>query len=170
MKKTSISVFIIIFILTGLLSACEKEVHTKEFFPERAFSVHMTATKGEKSFEADIICRTYEDIEIAFTKPKELSGFSVKTTENGYNINVFGVPDEIPDTQIEDTSLLNILTRTIKTAIFTNHGCFTEKEDCFEAELIIDGTSVTVSFTKDGYLRDMNAPEIGFSAIFEYSG
>lgn len=150
-----------------ILTSCEKEkAFSKDFFPERAFSVHMKATKSDKAFEADIICRTYEDIEIAFTYPKELSGFNVKTNSEGYTVNVFGVPDELTEDEIKDNSLLNVLVQTIRISVFTNHGMFRESEDCYTASLAIDGTPVNVVFSKDGYLRSLTANSLAFSAEF----
>lgn len=169
MKKTVIA-FIVILLSGVVFTSCEKNFFAEDFFPQRSFCVHMTAQKNEKQFEADIICRTYEDIEIAFTYPKELSGFSVKTTSEGYSINVFGVPDEISEAEIKDNSLLNILIGTIKTAVFTNHGSFTESNGFFNAQLTVDSTPVDVTFSDNGFLYKMSAPAIGFSADFEYSG
>lgn len=150
-----------------LFTACEKqEEFSKDFFPERAFSIHMKATKNDKSFEADIICRTYEEIEIAFTYPNELSGFNVKTVSGGYTVNVFGVPDEISEDEIKDNSLLNILVQTIRISVFTNHGMFRETEDGYTASLAVDGTPVSVEFTSEGYLRSLTVNSLGFSAEF----
>ncbi|MBR3767153.1 MAG: hypothetical protein IKL10_02815 [Clostridia bacterium] len=130
----------------------------------------MTAEKDGKSFEADIICNSYEDIEIKFTTPKELSGFSIVTSEDGYKVNVFGVPDDISEDEVNDASLLNILIEALKISVFTNHGLFTEKEESFDANLTVDGIPVFVSFTEDGHIRRMEASMIGFSADFEISG
>lgn len=165
MQKTSLSVLLVLSFLMLILTSCEKEkTFSKDFFPERAFSVHMKATKNDKLFEADIICRTYEEIEIAFTYPKELSGFNVKTTEDGYTVNVFGVPDELTKEELKDSSLLNVLVEAIRISVFTNHGMFREEEDCYKASLAVDGTPVSVTFSKDGYLRSITADSLGFSA------
>ena len=128
----------------------------------------MTATKSAQSFEADIICLNSEDITISFTYPQELSGFSVKTTENGYTVNVFGIPDEISDSQLNDNSLLNVLISTLRLSVFSNHGLFTKTEDYYEANLTVDSIPVFVKFDKDGYISQIKAETLDFYGEFKY--
>ncbi len=127
----------------------------------------MKAEKDGKSFEADVICLNSEDITLSFTYPKELSGFSVCTEGDGYKVNVFGLTDEVADGEINNASLLNILTKTLKTSVFTNHGLFTEEENGYSANLTIDGVPVFVSFSHDGFLQQLSSETLNFSAQFE---
>ena len=127
----------------------------------------MKAEKDGKSFEADISCPGSEEITISFTYPKELSGFSVSTKESGYNVNVFGVTDEISDEEINNASLLNVLIKALKISVYTNHGLFTETEEGYSANLTVDGIPVRVSFSEDGFLRKLTAETLNFSAQFE---
>ncbi len=127
----------------------------------------MKAVKSDKEFEADITCLNIEDITIAFTYPKELSGFSVKTNEDGYSVNIFGVQDEFSGSEINNASLLNVLIKTVQLSVFSNHGLFSEKDETYEANITVDGIPVFVSFTKDGYLREMRVDTLNFSAQFE---
>ena len=127
----------------------------------------MKAEKSDKCFEADITCLNSEDIKLAFTFPKELSGFSVQTGGDGYKVNVFGLQDEVTGEEINNASLLNVLIKTIQLSVFTNHGLFTETENGCTANITVDGIPVTVSFTKDGFLQEMICETLNFSAQFE---
>ncbi len=129
----------------------------------------MTALKNNKIFEAQVKCNNYESIEISFTAPEELQGFSVEATEDGYSVNVFGIPDEISRYEINTNSLINVLVKSVKLAVFTNHGAFTQKNGYIEAQLSVDDIPVTVTFTEDGYLQSIKAQAIDFSAEFEKS-
>ncbi len=130
----------------------------------------MRAIKNSQEFEADIKCLGENDITLAFTVPKELSGFQVKTDESGYTVNIFGIVDEVTKQELNNNSLLNVLIEALRLSVFTNHGLFTEKEDCYEANLTIDGLPVYVTFGKDGYIRSLSAQTLNFSAEFEISG
>ncbi len=156
-----------LLVISLAFSSCGEKLFIKEFLPEKSFSLHMKAEKDGKNFEADIICTGNEEITISFTYPKELSGFSVSTVADGYNVNVFGVTDELSDGEINNASLLNVLTKALRTSVFTNHGLFTEEQDCYRANLTIDGIPVLVSFTKDGFLQKLTAETLNFSAQFE---
>ena len=127
----------------------------------------MKAEKSGKSFEADISCPGGEEITIFFTYPKELSGFSVTTAPDGYNVNVFGVTDEVSEGEINNASLLNVLVKALKTSVYTNHGLFTENEEGYSANLTVDGIPVCVSFSEDGFLQKLTAETLNFSAQFE---
>lgn len=127
----------------------------------------MKAEKDEKLFEADITCLNSEDIKISFTYPKELSGFSVCTEGDGYKVNVFGITDEVAGKEINNASLLGVLTKTLKTSVFTNHGLFTEAENGYSANLTIDGIPVSVSFSEEGFLQKLTSETLNFSAQFE---
>ena len=163
-----ISVLALFFIVISLIfSSCGEKLFIKEFLPEKSFSLHMKAEKDGKNFEADITCLNSEDITIAFTFPKELSGFSVKSEGNGYKVNVFGLTDEVAENEINNASLLNVLTGTIKTAVYTNHGLFTEDESGYSANITVDGIPVLVSFSEDGFLQKLSAEALNFSAQFE---
>lgn len=157
-------------LFAGMFSSCGKDMFQKEFSPRQFFTVHMTADKNGKTFEADIICSSYEDIKIAFTYPKELSGFSVETSGDSYSINAFGVPDELKSDEIKDSSLLNVLVKSIKLAVFTNHGTFTEGENGIEAAVTADSVNVKLIFDEEGYITALEAPDIGFSAVFQNQG
>lgn len=167
MKKL-ISVFMLTMILTVFCS-CEAYLKPKEFTPQLSFSLHMTATKNEREFGADIKCVDYDNISLFFTAPEELNGFSVTSSEKGYSVNVFGIPDEISDYEINPESLLNILFDTVRTAVFTQHGSFIINEASVTAELSVDGIPVSVSFSNDGYIREISAEAIDFYAQFEKS-
>ncbi len=130
----------------------------------------MKAAKDAKNFEADIICLNSEDITISFTYPKEISGFSVKTDGDGYKVNVFGMTDEVAGKEINNASLLNVLTKTLRTAVFTNHGLFSKEEEIYTANLTIDGIPVSVCFSEDGFLQKISSETLNFSAQFEISG
>ncbi len=130
----------------------------------------MEATKGEKKFEADIICKSYADIKIAFTYPEELSGFSITADENGYNVNAFGVPDILENDEINDDSLLNVLISGIRAVLFSNHDSFSEQETGYTATLSVDGIPVSFNFSEDGYITLIDAPTINFSAMFKNQG
>ena len=127
----------------------------------------MKAVKDDKNFEADITCLNSESITIAFTYPKELSGFTVTTDNDGYKVNVFGITDEVTGKEINNASLLNVLTKTLKTSVFTNHGLFTKQEDGYTANLTVDSVPVAVSFSEDGFLQKMTCEPLNFSAQFE---
>lgn len=159
-----------ILIISLILSSCGEKAFTREFSPEKSFTVHMAAEKDEKKFEADITCTGSEDIKISFTYPEELSGFSVSTEEDGYKVNVFGLTEEVTDRELNNASLLNVLIKTLRTSVFSNHGLFTEEEDAFTANLTIDGIPVFVCFGKDGFLRSISAETLNFSAQFEIDG
>ena len=170
MKKLQLCVLAIIIPVVSIFSSCEKNIFEKEFVPRQFFSIHMTADKEGTVFEADVICSSYEDIKIAFTSPQELSGFSVETNGDSYSINAFGVPDELKSNEIKDTSLLNVLIRSIKLAIFTNHGTFTETENGVTATVTAESVNVDIVFDKEGYITSLKAPDIGFSAEFQNQG
>lgn len=157
----------LLLIISLIFSSCGEKLFTRELSPEKSFTVHMKAEKDGKNFEADVTCLNSEDITIAFTFPKELSGFSVKTEGDGYKVNVFGLTDEVAENEINNASLLNVLIKTIKTAVYTNHGLFTEGENGYSANLTVDGIPVLVSFSEDGYLQMLSAEALNFSAQFE---
>ncbi len=161
---------VVCVLFVGIISSCNKDIFRKEFSPMQFFSIHMTADKEGKTFEADIICSSYEDIKIAFTYPEELSGFSVETSGDSYNINAFGVPDKLKTDEIKDSSLLNVLVKSIKLAVFTNHGTFTEGENGIEASVTADSVNVKLVFDEEGYIAALDAPDIGFSAVFQNQG
>lgn len=166
--KRSLTLILITVITVYTLSSCSfSEFNEKEFLPERVFTVHMTAEKDTKKFEADIKCSTYEEMEIVFTSPEELSGFSVTTTADGYTVNAFGITDNLADEEIEDGSIINILTKTLKTAVFTNHGRFTQTENGYSANFVTDNVPVNVVFSNNGIIRSFKAESIGFSAQFQ---
>lgn len=167
LKKFSL-LFAILLILSVIFSSCEGPEFIKDFIPEKSFTVHMIATKGDKNFEADIICLNNEDITISFTYPEELSGFSVKTSEDGYTVNIFGVPDEVTESELNDNSLLNVLIETVRLSVFSNHGFFTKQEDFYEANLSVDSVPVYVKFGKDGYISEMKADTLDFYGQFQY--
>ncbi|MBQ6899103.1 MAG: hypothetical protein IJN70_08995 [Clostridia bacterium] len=170
MKKAASIVFSVCILAMAVFSACEKEMSAEDFMPRDFFSLSMKGEKDGKTFEADVICSSYEDIEIAFTYPGELSGFSVKTEGDGYSINAFGVPDERKSDEIKDTSLLNVIVRSIRLAVFTNHKSFTKTENGFEADVIAETVKVKLGFSEDGYITYLSAPEAGFSAEFQNQG
>lgn len=170
MKKVQLCVLAVIVLTVSIFTSCEKNIFEKEFAPRQFFNIHMTADKKGTVFEADVICSSYEDIKIAFTYPEELSGFSVETKGDSYSINAFGVPDELKSNDIKDTSLLNVLIRSIKLAVFTNHGTFTETENGVKAEINAESVNVDIVFDKEGYITSLNAPDIGFSAEFQNQG
>ena len=151
-----------------VLTSCNTAEFIRDFMPEKSFTVKMKAIKSNQEFEADIICNNSEDITISFTYPKELSGFSVKTSENGYTVNAFGVPDEISQTELNDSSLLNVLIKSLQLSVFSNHGLFTKTDDGYEANITVDSIPVFVSFGKNGYIRTLKADTLSFSAQFEY--
>lgn len=152
-----------------LFSACERSYQEKEFEPVKTFCVYMKAKKSNKEFEALIKCNNYESIEISFTAPDELKGFSIETAENGYSVDVFGIPDEMSQYEINTDSLINILVKSIKLAVFTNHGAFTKTEKGVEAMLSVDDIPVSAAFSSDGYLLSIKAEDIDFFAEFEKS-
>ena len=79
LKKAKAICFICaVLSLALILSSCEKNIFNREFSPVKEFSLSMEATKGDKKFNADIICRSYADIKIAFTYPEEFSGFTIR--------------------------------------------------------------------------------------------
>ncbi len=170
MKKTAAIVFSLCVFVMALFSSCEKEMSAEDFMPRDFFNLSMKGKKDGKIFEADVICSSYEDIEIAFTYPEELSGFSVKTEGDGYNINAFGVPDERKSDEIKDTSLLNVIVRSIRLAVFTKHRTITKTENGFEADVTADTVNVKLDFSEDGYITYLSAPEAGFSAEFQNQG
>lgn len=167
MKKL-ISVFIFTLIML-FFCGCDSFMKPEEFTPQLSFSLHMTAKKNDREFGADIRCADYDNISLFFTCPEELSGFSVTSSEKGFSVNVFGIPDEISDYEINPESLLNVLFETIRTAVFSQHGAFIINETSAEAELSVDGIPVKVSFSKDGYIREISAKSIDFYAQFEKS-
>ena len=156
--------------LALILSSCEKNIFNREFSPVKEFALSMEATKGDKKFEADIICRSYADIKIAFTYPEELSGFTITADENGYNVNAFGVPDILDGDEVNDDSLLNVLVSGIRAVLFSNHGSFAKTENGYTAELSVDSVPVSFNFSEDGYITKINAPAINFSAVFKNQG
>lgn len=156
-----------LLVISLIFSSCEEKAFTKEFIPEKSFNLHMKAVKDDKNFEADISCLNSESITIGFTFPKELSGFTVTTEGDGYKVNVFGLTDEVAGKEINNASLLNVLTKTLKTSVFTNHGLFTRQENSYTANLTIDGIPVFVSFSEDGFLQKMTCEPLNFSAQFE---
>ena len=158
----------IILTLSFIFASCESPVFIKDFIPEKTFTVHMTATKGNQSFEADITCLNSENITLSFTYPEELSGFTVKTTEDGYTVNIFGIPDEISDSELNDNSLLNVLFGTLRLSVFSNHGLFTKTDDFYEANLTVDRIPVYVKFGKDGYISELKADTLDFYGEFKY--
>lgn len=170
MKKAKLLLLTVILVVAGMFPSCEKNILTREFSPRQFFNIHMTADKEGTVFEADIICSSYENIKIAFTYPEELSGFSVETKGDSYSINAFGVPDEMKSNDIRDTSLLNVLVRSIKLAVFTNHGTFTQTENGMEAFVTAESVNVKFVFDKEGYISSLSAPDIGFSAEFQNQG
>ena len=157
----------LILIISLIFSSCSKKAALREFSPEKSFSLHMKAEKDGKNFEADITCLNSEDIKIAFTFPGELSGFSVTTEKDGYAVNIFGLTDELTSAEINNASLLNILTKALKTSVFTNHGLFTADENGYNANLTIDSIPVSVSFSPDGFLQKITCETLNFSAQFE---
>ena len=159
----------VLFLLL-LLASCGASSKGNAYSPEQTFTVGMSAQKDGKNFEADIICDGYNDIKIMFTSPEELSGFTVTAGENGFNVNAFGIIDEISSAELNKASLLYILTETLRTAVFTNHGKFKESADGYSAELMISNTPVSVTFSEDGYITQMTAPTMDFSAVFKYAG
>lgn len=167
MKKL-ISAFILTVFL-ALFCGCEAHLKPKEFTPQLSFSLHMTAKKNNREFGADIKCTDYNSISLSFTSPEELNGFSVTSSENGFSVNVFGIPDEISDYEINPESLLNVLINTIRTAVFSQHGAFIINDDSAVTELSVDGVPVRVSFSSDGYIREIFAESIDFYAQFEKS-
>lgn len=171
LKKIKVLCFIcIILSLTLILSSCEKDIFKKDFSPVKEFTLSMEATKGDKKFAADIICRSYADIKIAFTYPEELSGFTITADENGYNVNAFGVPDILEKDEINDDSLLNVLISGIRAVLFSNHDSFSEEENGYTAALSVDGVPVSFNFSKAGFITAMAAPTINFSAVFKNQG
>lgn len=160
----------VILLISLIFSSCSEKVFTREFSPEKSFTLHMVAEKDGKSFEAGLTCLNSEEITLSFTYPQELSGFSVYTEGDGYKMNVFGLSDEVAAKEINNASLLNVLIKTIRTSVFTNHGLFTEDEDCYSANLTIDGIPVTICFSEDGFLQKLSAEALNFSAQFEISG
>ena len=119
----------------------------------------MTATVNEKEFQATLSCRSYEELELAFTAPEQLAGFSARTEGDGYAMDVLGVPDRISAGKLYADSPFRLLFDTVKTAAFTNHGAFIrDKENgVYTAELTVNGVSVTVTFDEDGYLTEIAA-------------
>lgn len=130
----------------------------------------MSAEKDGKTFGADIICNGYNDIKLSFTYPEELSGFTITAGEDGFQVNAFGIIDEISEEELNKASLLHVLTDTVRTTVFTNHGKFKSSNHGRTADLIIGNTPVSVTFSDEGYLTAMEAPTLDFSAVFEYSG
>lgn len=169
MKKFS-GILVLLLISAILLSSCGKKEAADEFIPQKSFTIHMTAEKNNNTFEADIICLNSEDITIAFTSPKELSGFSLKAGNGAYKAEIFGMEDELSAKEINNTSVINVLIKTIRTAAFTNHGQFIKKDGFYTAGLTIDGIPVTADFSGKGFLQKITAETLNFSAQFEISG
>ena len=159
----------LILIVSVIFSSCGEKIFTREFSPEKSFTLHMKAEKDGKSFEADVSCLNSEQITLAFTHPKELSGFSVTTENDGYKVNVFGLTDEVSDSELNNASLLNILIKAVRTSVFTNHGLFTKTDGGYTANLTVDEIPVFVSFKEDGFLQKIACETLNFSAQFEIS-
>lgn len=157
----------LILIISAIFSSCGEKLFTKEFTPEKSFTLHMKAEKDGKQFEADLACTGSEDITLSFTYPEELSGFSVKAEGEAYKINVFGLAEEITEGELNNASLLSVLIKTVRTSVFANHGLFTEEEAGYTANLTIDSVPVAVSFSEDGFLQKITCETINFSAQFE---
>ena len=130
----------------------------------------MTAIKDDKSFTADIIVRDYNDIKITFLSPASVEGFSISTCESGYEVNISDVKETLDKDTLKESSLLNILFNTIKTAVFSNHESITAEDDGYSAVLSIDMIPVSVFFSDEGYLTKIICEALNFSAELKFSG
>lgn len=132
----------------------------------QAFTLSMTAAVGRKEYQAALTCRSYEEIELAFTAPEQLAGFSARTQGDGYAMDVLGVPDFVTAEELYADSPFRLLFDTVKTAVFTNHGAFVrDKENgVYTADLTVNGVPVSVTFDADGYLTKITAD--AFRAVF----
>ncbi len=149
----------IIIIVLFVLSGCEGTPFTPDFAPVQAFMLGMNATVNGKEFQATLSCRSYEEIELAFTAPEQLAGFTARTEGDGYAMDVLGVPAALPAEELYADSPFRLLFDTVKTAVFTNHGAFVrDKENGgYTADLTVNGVPVTVTFDGNGYLTQIAA-------------
>lgn len=170
MKHTRAVFLSAAFIFTCLFTACADSSPLKSFFPQQTFVLEMTAQKGDKTFGADITCNGYNDIKISFTYPEELSGFTITADEDSFSVNAFGIIDEITEAELNKSSLLHVLTETVRTTVFTASEKFEADGDSLKADLTIGNTPVSVTFSREGYLTGMEAPTMDFSAVFKFSG
>ena len=126
----------------------------------------MTATVNGKEFQAALRCRSYEEIELAFTAPQQLAGFTARTEGDGYAMDVLGVPAALPAQELYADSPFRLLFDTVKIAVFTNHGAFVRDKEkgLYTADLTVNGAPVSVTFDGDGYLTEIAAAS--FTAVF----
>lgn len=165
-KKLPYLPTVLVILIFVLCSCSAPDSKTSDFYPERAFCVHMSATINEKAFEADIVCETYDSIKITFTYPEQLTDFSVTLNSDTYTVDALGIPDTLSKDEIRSASPLNVLISALKTAVFTNHSGYDKTEDGYEANIEADGIPVCVLFSSDGYITALRADSIGFSALF----
>ncbi|MBQ6067609.1 MAG: hypothetical protein IJK89_12415 [Clostridia bacterium] len=67
MKKVFSGIILLVFFV---LSGCEGTPFAPDFAPVQAFTLSMTAAVGRKEYQAALTCRSYEEIELAFTAPE----------------------------------------------------------------------------------------------------
>lgn len=156
---------IILFILF-ILSGCEGTPFTPDFAPVQAFTLVISATINEKEFQATLSCRSYEEIELAFTAPEQMAGFTARTQGDGYAMDVLGVPADVAAGELYADSPFRLLFDTVKTAVFTNHGAFIRNKETgvYTADLTVNGVPVSVTFDGDGYLTEIGTS--AFHAVF----
>ena len=126
----------------------------------------MRAEFAGKTFSADIDCLSYNELTVRFTEPEELRGFTLTTAPDGYNVTLNDMSDTLRKETLPDDCPVRLLTDTMTTAVFTNHGAFEKTDTGYKAELNINGVPVAVSFGTEGFITRMECPSAGFSADF----
>lgn len=159
-KRFCLSVAILLIVI--LFSGCEGAPFAPDFSCRQAFTLAMTAEIGGKPSEGVLTCRSYEELEISFTSPPSLAPFSVRTEGENFAVDVGGVTDTVGAGTWPPDAPLRVLLDAARTAVFTNHGAwvYDKANDRFTAALTVNGTPVTVTCGRDGYLQSFSSTRL----------
>lgn len=163
MKKFVCPVIIIVLIM---FSSCS--VITAPFEVKKEAKLSMTSKKDDICFGADISYYPDGSVIMNFTQPDDLKGLTINAEEKGFNIDAYGIKDTLTYDELTNDAFLNILVKSIQTAVFSDSSDFenNENKDTRTLSLDISGIPATVIFDEEGIIKEIKADTVGFDAFF----
>lgn len=134
--------------------------------PERSreFTAGVEIRLGEKHFAGTLRCSSPADMCLAFSQPEEISGFSVKTSPEGYICDTGGVSDLLPFDLSPQGSCASLFFETVKSAVFEPARLMPNADGNFSA--VSENGTITAFFSPEGEPLKIAAPSNGLEIVF----
>ncbi len=158
MKRLSPVLCLFLFLF---LCSCSLTAKVPERITE--FSSDVKITCGGKEFAGTLECLSYCSIKFTFSYPDRLNGISVRTDENGFFCDIYGVTDKLPTALLNADSCAVRLFEALQNAVFSPLELRKNTAGDYTAQLL-NGKYTSV-YRSDGSVRLIYAND-GFTVEF----